>query len=333
MQYLQEVWSDIRACKNDPSLIRKYRGKSGIALHEISRLLMCLADDETCSNQEEIRKSVSTLLEMAYEEDNMYAVRMISKHLEINIDDRLRERISEGILNSNGEPDYDLARVTMELGTDEQISEVLRIYDYRYPPDSNTREQEHIIGRGKPGFLLESIYNNVRKSIVGCRLPARRLWSRFLNVNAAAEIEKRDYDLAVGLLNGGLHLALMTEIAGVRTRLISVHRDSKCEPYWKNIRKGDSKVKKAKNILICEDDAVTGGTLRRIIPLIEKLEPENVDVCFSGIYSDRSIDAASTIPVYNNAFHTVSFGFDRLYENIKEMELASRQFVRNSDEK
>lgn len=122
-------------------------------------------------------------------------------------------------------------------------------------------------------------------------------------INAAMEIKRMNYDLAIGILNGGSTLAHLVEMSGVETRYLEWRRNWKRAPIWKKMGGNQAKVQQADRILLIEDDAVTGSTLRAVQPLIENLNPSQVDVCFWNSIGKLSFEAARGLDFFEKIMH------------------------------
>lgn len=140
------------------------------------------------------------------------------------------------------------------------------------------------------------------------------------HVNAAVQIVKLDYDLIVGIQGGCSNLTNVLEFIGDdRLRYINYSKSLEKLPVWEKIGRSRKEVEKAKKILICENDAVSGQTLRSVQPLIEKLQPEGVDICFSGgFFDEKSQLVAEQMGIYKRIFSVMNMDFDNFLENIRE---------------
>lgn len=142
-------------------------------------------------------------------------------------------------------------------------------------------------------------------------------------INAVGELYDK-YDLVVGVANGGINMASLFEIYGVETRYIEWHSGTgdpkrwKRDPVWRNIGFDRRKVKEAKRILVCENDAMTGQTLSKVVEFLgEKFDPEVVDVCFE--LDSETNNNAGEIPGVNKHFCTQDLPGPNVMDHLETM--------------
>lgn len=137
-------------------------------------------------------------------------------------------------------------------------------------------------------------------------------------INAAGELS-RQYDLIVGVMNSGGIMGSLCELMGGNVRYLDWHRHWKKKgPTWRKIGADPTRVKEAKKILVCDNDADTGGTMRRIATALEALNPEAVDVCF---FLDAEKNAVvDEIPFYRRRFGTWNVQSQNFFEHLQHLE-------------
>ncbi len=182
---------------------------------------------------------------------------------------------------------------------------------------SNPETVERLVAeRGMLAEKMAVIRNLLSQYSQIHNLPEKNI--SFTQVNAAIEISKMDYDLVLCILNGGASLGNLVEIAGLNTRFLEWRKHWKKDPIWRKVGKNTTKPTGANNILVIEDDASTGTTLKAIQPLIKKLNPENVDICFCGMFLKHSIDVAQSLSSFNEVVRMFSLSHKKALDNLDE---------------
>jgi hypothetical protein len=146
-------------------------------------------------------------------------------------------------------------------------------------------------------------------------------------INAAMEVKKMDYDLALCVLNAGAPLGNLVEMTGVNTRFIEWRRHWKRKPVWRKMGKNRERPTNADSILVIEDDAVTGSTLTAVRPFIEKLKPNKVDVCFCGGFVEKSINAAKSISLFDNIMSVSDLSCENILDKLDDFRNKIRMVV------
>ena len=158
---------------------------------------------------------------------------------------------------------------------------------------------------GQVGLPLESMNTEIRPDMI----------------NAAGELISQ-YDLIVGVMNAGCSMAALCELMGGNVRYIEWHQKDRewenREPVWRNVGMNFKPVTEAKRILVCENDAVTGTTLRKIIPALQALGSEAVDVCF--FLEAKGNKVAGDIPFYRQHFGTWNVPSQNFLEHVGKFE-------------
>lgn len=93
-----------------------------------------------------------------------------------------------------------------------------------------------------------------------------------------SRLAEKDYDLVVGVVHAGVSPALLMEALGKNTRYLEYHRKIPKPPSWQKFGRNVETPVSAQNILVCENDVVTGSTLQAIQPVLADLGPQKVDL-------------------------------------------------------
>jgi len=271
------------------------------------------------------------LLEMAelcYKDD--YNIYMAFKYFELlGLKDRIIERINHGIRNKNGQVCYDLFRATCKYGSEEQIKNAT---------DTYVKEEGIYAIEDMPYFRerFQEITATVNKYSQFYNLPVGFAITSEI-FNAAMEIKKRDYDLAIGVLRSGAPIAVMLEIMGMETKYLEWSRKWKKGPIWRKIgRDRDVEVeieKPGKKIIVCEHDTYTGTTLKAIAPLIKKLEPQSIDVCFWIDAHHTNKEILKNADDYGAGYNAGDFPQEDFFENLQNFlnVIRSKEFAKFVD--
>lgn len=130
-------------------------------------------------------------------------------------------------------------------------------------------------------------------------------------LHAVQQLRKKDYDLVLGIVRGGVPLATLFEMHGDRTRYIEHHRSwKKRPPIWRKIGRDVARIREAKTVLVCENDAVTGNTLGRVHDWIrDQVGAEAIDICFTVGIGDENLWAIAGLPEdhYREAYQFSDF--------------------------
>ncbi len=176
--------------------------------------------------------------------------------------------------------------------------------------------------------LRTSISDCVRRfcASTGGAVPFVRAQPRLLDMNAAVELAKRDYDLAVGVVRGGVAVPILMSFLGQRITFLQNNRESS-KTNWFSARPEFKRPAQADNVLLCEDDALTGGTLRRARPKMADLNPSRVDVCFRQDIPEQTPSrvVAEGLGTYDRVFYTSSVSFSNFLTNLGQLEKAARE--------
>lgn len=272
-----------------------------------------------------MRQRILKIIEVALFQDGdvSLGIRLARAAGEIEL---IREKIRQ--LRSSDQPNlgyYDLPLAIGQFGTQADIENLIRNYtsDTRFIADTLGRpEYDNPIKAFRLGISM-----NLHRYAKHYNVPLGRV-GEASTVNAAVELHKRNYDLVVGVLNAGTIFALPLEALGSNVRYLEYHRSWKRKkPVWRKVGRHQEKPKKAKRILICENDSVTGKTLRAVLPKVEALEPELIDVCFDSedeAAFQKSLEAARHLPL-NEIIDADSLGYDNLYGNLRGFSEKLRQ--------
>ncbi len=260
----------------------------------------------------EIRALLVQRAEMALEDD---LNPLVACHLlpQLGMEDRLRDRVKRGIRygeNSDGEVCFDyftkgfkyLDEQERESYTDEFLTE----YDFTCLESAEYFREER--------RALDSAFE---KYCAKWNLPHVSL--ALEHVNAAQELMKEEYDLAVGVMNSGAPMTVMLECLGMSARYLEWHlKDWEGPPVWREIGRETESPKRAKKILVTENDTQTGATVEAIIPTLKELGPDQVDVTF--LYDPWKTNEKSVKkqPFYGEAFQISDFNKKGVYRKLQD---------------
>ena len=252
----------------------------------------------------------------------------------LGLKNRIKERVDKGCRTESGELYYDLTLASLEYGSDDQAENVLREWvtdkqrgDFpeAFQGTKYFKERLPVIREAYKEFAQK---NNLPDSIVNMGgLNTTDL------INAAIELKKMNYDVVIGVLKSGIHVATIMDFLGQNTRFIEWHKHWKSGPRLKKIGSDISPITSAQKILICEQDAHTGATLNALIPFIEKLNPEKVDVSFwidEQRQNQAKIDESN---YYDEQFLVGKIPFNHLVENLNSMVAYSKDYLTKNTSK
>jgi len=234
--------------------------------------------------------------------------------------DGIIKRMKQG-LYSNDKINYDLVQTALNYGNDEDMQQAVSAWR---TVESKQDSISAFLNEGTIKKIVERIKASLNQYSKDYNLPKNKTLSA--HINAAMEIAKQEYDLAVGIQRGCVNVTTILEAIGQRTRYVRYSPAwEKRGPYWEKVGRHKDKPTKAKKIIVCEDDTVTGKTLKAVQPLIEKLEPQTVDICFMGMNPEISRERAEGLGFYTNVTSTMSYSFDHFVENLRAAEAALRE--------
>ncbi len=162
--------------------------------------------------------------------------------------------------------------------------------------------------------LYYHIQNGLKAHVKKFNIPLRNT-PNIPTINAAVELSKNNYDLVIGVLKSGSTLAVPFEVLGDNVRYVEWHRHWTRKPIWRKVGETTDKPTEAKRVLICENDAASGKTLQALQPILDKLNPDEVDICFSGYFPDKSIDIAEGFP-FRHIYTTENVNYDNVCKNL-----------------
>lgn len=233
----------------------------------------------------------------------------------------IQQRLKSGIRESDGRASFELKCAALRWGDKDTQQRAIAEY----------REDNPHLATACPTTIEVAFerYSLVEKTVLRIREAVHQYEAKynlvpksggFTHINAAAEIQQsQNYDLAVGILNSGALLANHLEVAGQETRYLEWHRRWKKNPVWRRIGKNTHDVRRAARILICENDISQGTTMQRILPYIDKLHPEQVDLCLCGYQMEHSLEMAEKLPI-TKAFPIGTVPLNRVFDNFDFME-------------
>lgn len=263
-----------------------------------------ISDDENCIEQ--LKKAAFDLARVAIIDDyNIYAAFKYFKFIENT--KPIEERIKQGIRGKrSGKVNFHLYKEAVRLSDNEennlQLAQAVLDEDPEIFP---------LVAEITPpvNSKIQAVRNNIDVYSDRYQIPRLPIDDRVVVdlINAAGEIACMDYDYIVGVLNAGAPIPIILEILGKKTGYIEWHKNSKKDPEWKKTGVDINTIGQPQKILVCENDVSTGTTLKRIIPFLEELRPNQIDVCFHSPTWFPMTEVMQTIPFYTNYFHVRTF--------------------------
>src|SRR3989344_5812790 len=265
----------------------------------------------------EFREAFTEVAEAALAQDtSLYTAFRYFKAL--GREDKIRERVQKGYPTIDGDHNFDLLRACLEYGTDAQAESALREFLKGSSPKYTILEQLQETRYFKERLeIIERAYNQFAQQSGLRNLPRiSHAASKIDLINGAQELRKRNYNLAIGVMRSGEPLAGLLDFLGQRTRYVEWHLGWKKQPTWRNIGSNRLRVKQAKSILLCEHDTETGATLRALIPFLQSLHPDKVDISFWIDYHHRNERRVKESGFYNEQFLIRDMPLASLIENV-----------------
>lgn len=226
-------------------------------------------------------------------------------------------------------PYYDLFKTVLARGNGRQINRAMEVYFSQFRGNSFV-DAAGILGFGESRLadVILRTRENLRDYVRINGIEQKAGISPF-HVHAAMEISKMDYDLIAGIYRGCTSLTTPLEVISDNVRYIDYSRTRapEIDPKWHAVGRMQGVANRADKILVCEDDSVSGGSLRRVIPLLEELEPRRVDICFSGYNLDASYHNALTIPYYK-IVSGMRVSFDSFVGNLRAFDAKLKRVLR-----
>ncbi len=212
----------------------------------------------------------------------------------------------EGIINKGTPEEID---AVIHAYTQHPTWNGMQLYGARYPIEPNNR------------FFASKLYK--RMCAKSQRDKGRDNTDSWLTITNAAHciatMKDHAYDAVIGILGSGAYIPNMVQVYGTRnTGLIEFHRSRSewYEPEWV-VRPG---VPPNGKILLCENDACTGITLGEVyLKVNTELEPQSVDVCFTGFGFPHSKQMAKSMNMFGRVFHARELPQDHVYSNFLEV--------------
>ena len=237
---------------------------------------------------------------------------------EIGEYDEIIARMKQGVY-SHGQTYFDLMQAALRWGDENDIRRAIIAWKTRCKYDAHSMNMD--LDFSPITEIVDKINNAVRNYASDFDLYYTGTGSP--TINAAVEIKKQEYDLAVGIQKGCSNLTTILEMLGQPSSNIRFsQRWEKRKPYWMKVGRDGGKIQSAKRIIVCENDVSSGKTLQAVQPYLEKLNPESVDICFTGLHQEKSIEKAKTMGFYTHVFSTMTVGFEDYLANLKTAEAA-----------
>jgi hypothetical protein len=220
----------------------------------------------------------------------------------------LKDYIKEHGVVVNGRPYIDLVNIVKKDGTDEQIDEVFALD----PVTPNTG----LVELGRHGRIdavkdeIRTLYKEYTEKHGLTTFPPIFLE----HVNAAVELQSQ-YDAVIGILRKGAPVPNLMHALGQKVGMIEFHQNWLRGAMWRRIGGEKFTMDQGGKILICEDDAVRGRTLRSVLSRVDEFNPSKVDVCFTGVMYSMSRSAADNIGVFDKVFHCTEVSQDHVFTN------------------
>jgi len=231
-------------------------------------------------------------------------------------------------MNSNYDENYAHFKAVAESGDPVLLQEAVNRFGFentRYESDLHFLEKCFSIAN-----VCESIRAGVQLycSSLGSRIHYGRMNVSLMAMNAAVELAQGDYDLTVGVAQGGSILPLLMHCLVGKATFVKNSPDG-AKMHWfapgREFRRPDQ----APRILVCEDDALTGKTLKKVRETVAQLNPETVDVCFLQDTPTLSLDGmhssavvAQKVGGYDRAFYAGDVSFSSFVSNLDTLNQA-----------
>ena len=325
-----KVYCALEEAEAEVAFFSEYYGVSGYAVDSD----FMQSENVPVAIKDYCRDKFSRLLDELASKQDWYTVKQISGFLgDYTV---IMDHIDEHGVYARSEKseslnrDYDLLETAIRRGTGRMINRVLNQYLCNADENIVLLDIVDYVVRenGELGEINNRTADNLGVYAAANGIEVKNGFNS-LHVNAAMEVSRLDYDLIVGIYRGCTSLTTPLEVIGDNVRYINYSRlrNPNKDGEWLPVGRVRELPEKAEKILVCEDDAVTGGSLRRAIPLLEKLDPKQVDVCFSGFFSVRSVGEVKKIPFYNQAFGLWNH-FDRYVGNIRKFDARLKRLLR-----
>ncbi len=237
----------------------------------------------------------------------------------------LKERITQGV-DHNGVTDWQLAFHALSLGADAHILDsaiAARTMD-DHGDQLSTYKTIRPVTRSIRDALPDYIHRN--------NLPSMQYLHMEGAINAAVHLRRsRCYDAIIGIMNCGSAVPIYMHVLGNENiGFIETHREWKRGPVWRK----RVEAKENMRVLLCEDDAASGGTLKNVSAKIQGDIPgAQVSVLFTGSQIEHSMSIAKEIPSIAHAFTFSDLPNDKVYSNLIRMKNVLEKKVRQGKKK
>lgn len=125
--------------------------------------------------------------------------------------------------------------------------------------------------------------------------------------------KNKKYDAIIGIAKGGLPVPIVMHALGSNVGFIRVHKNWRRAPIW--VKRCE--LRHGMSVLLCEDDAVSGETLRSAVKKIsDSITPSTLDVCFSGYNLEDSIKTTEEINEISAVITTEMIPKNQIYTNL-----------------
>ncbi len=248
----------------------------------------------------------------------------------------MKQRIQQGFL-VNGKFNQDFCRFVLEQGDDDEMRFALDAFFQHTTLYSPERLVPLLLHGNKIKNIAQEIRAAAKKySKEHCLLFETKKDDAFsrlpliAEMNAAVEIKNMNYDLVVGILRSCVSLTTPLEMLGQEVRYVECIRGPRSakKPVWIGRGRGGMiPIRHANRVLICENDAISGNTLRTVQPLIQAvLEPKVIDICFHKASSlESSKEVARGLGFYTKVFSVMDVGFEHFFDNLKTLQTAAKK--------
>jgi hypothetical protein len=137
------------------------------------------------------------------------------------------------------------------------------------------------------------------------------------DLNAVAELsEQEPYDLTIGVVRGGVNVPNLLHAHGWPLAYLEHHTHWQRSPIWRTIAGKHVEIRKGMRLLLCEDDASSGGTLQKVTAKLKAAGASQVDLCFTGASFEHSKECAETAGGFERIFHSVQLPQTKVYTNM-----------------
>ncbi len=177
--------------------------------------------------------------------------------------------------------------------------------------------QDSLLHLGIPQQLVEQEVEYRVESLLGQKIRTERypsycarkglqqnsgIYHFYLDHYYQIEQIKAEYDVGIGIAQGGLYLSYLFSLAGLPVMTVTMKRKGKGASFQPSADFDGSELKD-KRVLLIDDDVHTGRTLQRAVREIELYKPQELGACF---IHESARDFLSQVPSEISASYVLS---------------------------